>query len=87
MLVSFAGSFHLLGLPHNFGQTQHFDTLVVIVSGVLTAALECGVAGRLDVTTGERRSGRRGSTGLRGVEPRRMYRQCDRGSEGRRRLL
>ena len=26
---------YLMGLPHNFGQTQHFDTLVVFASGAL----------------------------------------------------
>jgi predicted DCC family thiol-disulfide oxidoreductase YuxK len=47
MLLSFAGSFYLLGLPHNFGQTQHFDTLVVIVCGVL-ATSRAGDAWSLD---------------------------------------
>ena len=28
-------SVYLLGLPHNFGQIQHFDTLMVLVCGIL----------------------------------------------------
>lgn len=35
MVVAFALGTYLLGLPHNFGQTQHFDTLVVFASGAL----------------------------------------------------
>jgi hypothetical protein len=35
MFVAFALGVYLLGLPHNFGQTQHFDTLVVFASGAL----------------------------------------------------
>ena len=37
---------YLLGLPHNFGQTQHFDTLVVFASGALAlsrAADACSI--------------------------------------------
>jgi hypothetical protein len=30
MFVAAAGGTYLMGLPHNFGQTQHFDTLVVL---------------------------------------------------------
>jgi hypothetical protein len=30
MLVAAVGGTYLMGLPHNFGQTQHFDTLVVL---------------------------------------------------------
>src|SRR6185436_11984429 len=32
MIVAFALGTYLMGLPHNFGQTQHFDTLVVFAS-------------------------------------------------------
>jgi predicted DCC family thiol-disulfide oxidoreductase YuxK len=33
MVVAFVLGIYLLGLPHNFGQTQHFDTLAVFVLG------------------------------------------------------
>jgi predicted DCC family thiol-disulfide oxidoreductase YuxK len=35
MVLAFALGAYLMGLPHNFGQTQHFDTLVVFASGAL----------------------------------------------------
>jgi hypothetical protein len=35
MSVAFVAGLYLMGLPHNFGQTQHFDTLVVFASGAL----------------------------------------------------
>ena len=35
MAVAFVLGVYLMGLPHNFGQTQHFDTLVVFASGAL----------------------------------------------------
>jgi len=35
MSVAFVSGAYLMGLPHNFGQTQHFDTLVVFTSGAL----------------------------------------------------
>jgi hypothetical protein len=70
MLVSFAGSFYLLGLPHNFGQTQHFDTLVVIVAGIL-AASRAGDAWSLDAL---RRSARDGSAVLDSARPKAEYR-------------
>jgi hypothetical protein len=35
MIVVFVFGTYLMGLPHNFGQTQHFDTLVVFVCAVL----------------------------------------------------
>jgi hypothetical protein len=38
LLVAFACSVYLLGLPQNFGQTQHFDTLVVLVFGILAVS-------------------------------------------------
>jgi hypothetical protein len=38
MTVSFVVGVYLLGLPHNFGQTYHFDALLVLVMGVLAAS-------------------------------------------------
>jgi hypothetical protein len=38
MLTAFVLGTYLMGLPHNFGQTQHFDTLVVFATGVLAAS-------------------------------------------------
>jgi hypothetical protein len=35
MAVAFVLGVYLMGLPQNFGQTQHFDTLVVFASGAL----------------------------------------------------
>jgi hypothetical protein len=35
MPAAFVCGAYLMGLPHNFGQTQHFDTLVVFASGAL----------------------------------------------------
>ena len=35
MIAAFALGTYLMGLPHNFGQTQHFDTLVVFTCGAL----------------------------------------------------
>ena len=35
MAISFGVGFYLLGLPHNFGKTHHFDALVVLVLAVL----------------------------------------------------
>ncbi len=35
MIVAFVLGTYLLGLPHNFGQTQHFDSLAVFVLGAL----------------------------------------------------
>jgi hypothetical protein len=35
MSVAFLAGAYLMGLPHNFGQTQHFDTLIVFTSGAL----------------------------------------------------
>jgi hypothetical protein len=35
MMIAFVAGAYLMGLPHNFGQTQHFDTLVVFTSGAL----------------------------------------------------
>lgn len=47
MAVSFLVGTYLLGLPHNFGQTQHFDTLVVFAMGAL-ALSRAGDACSLD---------------------------------------
>ncbi len=41
MLVAFAIGTYLMGLPQNFGQTQHFDTLVVFASGALALSQAC----------------------------------------------
>jgi hypothetical protein len=38
MTVAFVFGAYLMGLPHNFGQTQHFDTLVVFASGALAVS-------------------------------------------------
>jgi hypothetical protein len=38
MIVAFAAGTYLMGLPHNFGQTQHFDTLVVFACGALAVS-------------------------------------------------
>jgi len=35
MPACFIGAFYLLGLPQNFGQVQHFDTLIVLIFGIL----------------------------------------------------
>jgi hypothetical protein len=46
MAVAFVLGTYLMGLPHNFGQTQHFDTLVVFASAALAlsrAADACAV--------------------------------------------
>ena len=47
MAVAFVLGTYLLGLPHNFGQTQHFDTLVVFATGAL-ALSRAGDACSLD---------------------------------------
>jgi hypothetical protein len=47
MIVSFALGSYLLGLPHNFGQTYHFDALLVFVLGALTLS-RAGDAWSLD---------------------------------------
>jgi predicted DCC family thiol-disulfide oxidoreductase YuxK len=38
MTVAFLLSTYLFGLPHNFGQTYHFDALLVIVTGILACS-------------------------------------------------
>jgi predicted DCC family thiol-disulfide oxidoreductase YuxK len=52
MLVTFVLGTYLMGLPQNFGQTQHFDTLVVFACGALalsraadTYSLDAMIAG------------------------------------------
>ena len=57
MLTAFALGTYLMGLPHNFGQTQHFDTLVVFASGAL-AISRAGDACSLDALLA-RRNGQR----------------------------
>src|SRR6185295_14566854 len=47
MTVAFVLGVYLMGLPHNFGQTQHFDTLVVFTCGAL-ALSRAGDACSLD---------------------------------------
>ncbi len=47
MIVAFGLGTYLMGLPHNFGQTQHFDTLLVFTSGAL-ALSRAGDACSLD---------------------------------------
>jgi hypothetical protein len=38
MAVSFVVGLYLLGLPHNFGQTYHFDAVLVIAIGILACS-------------------------------------------------
>jgi hypothetical protein len=47
---------YLLGLPHNFGATQHYDTLVVFVLWIL-AVSRAGDACSIDALVRERRHG------------------------------
>lgn len=49
MWVAFALGFYLLGLPHNFGHTFHFDATLVIALGIL-ACSRAGDAWSLDAT-------------------------------------
>jgi hypothetical protein len=58
MIVAFGIGSYLMGLPHNFGQTQHFDTLVVFASGAL-AISRAGDAVSLDALIAERTERRR----------------------------
>ncbi|HEX2341289.1 MAG TPA: DCC1-like thiol-disulfide oxidoreductase family protein [Vicinamibacterales bacterium] len=46
-IVAFVLGTYLMGLPHNFGQTQHFDTLPVFILGAL-ALSRAGDAWSLD---------------------------------------
>jgi hypothetical protein len=54
MAVAFVLGTYLMGLPHNFGQTQHFDTLVVFASGAL-ALSRAGDSVSLDALLAARR--------------------------------
>jgi hypothetical protein len=56
MIVAFAAGAYLMGLPHNFGQTQHFDTLVVFASGAL-AISRAADAVSIDAWLASRRRG------------------------------
>ncbi len=58
MAVAFVCGTYLMGLPHNFGQTQHFDTLVVFASGAL-ALSRAGDAISVDAWIAARRGHRR----------------------------
>jgi hypothetical protein len=57
MLVAFALGTYLMGMPHNFGQTQHFDTLVVFASLAL-ALSRAGDAVSIDALVYAAREGR-----------------------------
>ena len=55
MAVAFVLGAYLMGLPHNFGQTQHFDTLVVFAAGALAlsrAADACSIDASLRAAAG-----------------------------------
>jgi hypothetical protein len=56
MTVAFVLGTYLMGLPHNFGQTQHFDTLVVFASGAL-ALSRAGDACSIDALRRRREPG------------------------------
>jgi hypothetical protein len=56
LAVAFGCSVYLLGLPQNFGQTQHFDTLLVLVCGILTFS-RAGDAWSADAWLRARRGG------------------------------
>jgi hypothetical protein len=55
MSVAFVLGFYLLGLPHNFGHTFHFDATIVIALGVL-ACSRAGDGWSIDAIIGRRRS-------------------------------
>jgi predicted DCC family thiol-disulfide oxidoreductase YuxK len=57
-LVAFVLGIYLLGLPHNFGQTQHFDALAVFVMGAL-AISHAGHAWSVDALVSAARRGSR----------------------------
>jgi len=56
MVVAFVLGTYLMGLPHNFGQTQHFDTLVVFACGAL-AISRAADAWSVDAWLASRRHG------------------------------
>ncbi len=58
MWVALACGTYLMGLPHNFGQTQHFDTLVVFATFAL-AASRAADACSLDSWLASRRTARK----------------------------
>lgn len=58
MIVAFALGTYLMGLPHNFGQTQHFDTLVVFASGALAISRAADTFS-IDALIASRRGNRR----------------------------
>jgi hypothetical protein len=54
MWIAFVLGFYLLGLPHNFGHTFHFDATLVIAMGILAcsrAGDACSVDAALDGST------------------------------------
>jgi hypothetical protein len=53
--VAFVLGFYLLGLPHNFGHTFHFDATLVIAMGILACA-RVGDAWSLDAALGRGRT-------------------------------
>jgi predicted DCC family thiol-disulfide oxidoreductase YuxK len=55
-LVAFVLGTYLMGLPHNFGQTQHFDALIVFVLGAL-AISRAGDAWSIDALVAAARRG------------------------------
>lgn len=60
LAVAFALGVYLMGLPHNFGQTQHFDALVVFATGALAlsrAGDACSIDAWLAARRGRRRPG------------------------------
>jgi hypothetical protein len=59
MWVAFGLGFYLLGLPHNFGHTFHFDALLVIAMGVL-ACSRAGDAWSVDASLARRPAVRSG---------------------------
>lgn len=59
MAVAFVLGTYLMGLPHNFGQTQHFDTLVVFAMAAL-ALSHAGDACSIDALVRDSGAGRGG---------------------------
>jgi hypothetical protein len=54
-VIAFLLSVYLLGLPHNFGKIDHYDTLLVFILGVMALSL-CGDACSVDRLLANRRS-------------------------------
>ncbi len=63
--ASFLFGVYLLGLPHNFGKTHHFDAIVVFVLGIMALA-RCGDSWSVDRLIAVARRGR-GSSAVRPV--------------------